>query len=63
MWKVYKIIKTVKPSYILNKSLFLFPSCENGCGNNDKIIKKRESIETRKILGLIDNIYMNTYII
>ena len=46
----------MKISYIFDKTLFLFSTC-NKCGRkNEKIFKEEESIEILKILGLIANI-------
>ena len=46
----------MKISYIFDKTLFLFSTC-NKCGRkNEKIFKEEESIEILKILGLINNI-------
>ena len=51
-----KEIKKLKVSYICDKTLLLFNVCSK-CGTEDqKIFKEEESIETLKILCLINNI-------
>ena len=51
----YRKFKNPKISNIADKKLVFYITCDK-CGSNDKkIIKEEESIETLKILGLINN--------
>ena len=65
MKKLYYLIcakygKFEKPkiSYLLERAVVLSIICSKCKNENEKIFKKEESIEIRKILGLIENIYL-----
>ena len=58
-WVIYsKYRKFEKPkiSYLLKKILVLFVICSKSKNEDEKLFKEEESIETLKILGIIENI-------
>ena len=54
----YKKFEKPKISYILERAVVLSIICSKCKNENEKIFKKEESTEIRKILGLIENIYL-----
>ena len=47
---------SLKHQIFFDKTLVLSIICSKCCIDNDKIFKEEESLETLKILGLLDNI-------
>ena len=54
----YKKFEKPKISYLLERAVVLSIICSKCKNEDEKIFKKEESIEIRKILGLIENIYL-----
>ena len=54
MW--YRKFQSSKISNLLEKTLVLSIICSNCENEDEKIFKEKESIETLKIFGLINNI-------
>ena len=54
----YKKFEKPKISYLLERAVVLSIICSKCKNENEKIFKKEESTEIRKILGLIENIYL-----
>ena len=54
----YRKFEKPKISYLLERAVVLSIICSKCKNEDEKIFKKEESIEIRKILGLIENIYL-----
>ena len=54
----YRKFEKPKISYLLERAVVLSIICSKCKNENEKIFKKEESTEIRKILGLIENIYL-----
>ena len=52
----YRKFEKLKVSFLLEKTLVLSIICSKCKNENEKLFKEEESIETLKILGLIENI-------
>ena len=58
IYSKYKKFQKQKMSYLLEKKLVFSIICSK-CNNRDtKLLKEKESIETLKILGLIENLWL-----
>ena len=53
-WSKYRKFEKPKISYFTKKTVVLFIICIKCKNKNEKILKKEESIEILKILGLIN---------
>ena len=56
VYKKFKKIKSPKRSYIFNKTFVISIICSNVGTINGKTCKEEETIETLKIVSLIDNV-------
>ena len=54
--EIKKFIGSPKILYIFEKNISFFIICSKCYNEHEKIFKKEESIETSKILGLVENI-------
>ena len=56
VWGKYRKSEKTKTSYLLQKTLVISIICSKCKNKDEKILKKKDSIEILKILGLIENI-------